>query len=169
MCSYDCIQCLQYNRIKQLLMIYHKDIFRGTSCTIINWHFRHLSNIDKPKQLHSQATNIWGTTLVVYSTAHWWLRSSLHLLYADLAQYSLKYCKCCLWSLQRTYGVHNVHIFQMQWGMQKSRWIRAKGFFSAFFIRYDERLQGSKLHCNARYNVLTTDISLHVYIEQQSK
>lgn len=40
------------------------------------------------------STNIWASSLVVHSTAHWWLWSS-HFLCADPACHSLK---CCLWS-----------------------------------------------------------------------
>ncbi len=97
--------------------------------------------------LLTQCSNHWatGTLLrryyaVVHSTAHWRLWSSSHLLCVDTTW--------CLWSLQRTYGVHNVNIFQIQWVVQKGRWIRAKGFFTAlgFFIRSDESLHWIHTH-----------------------
>lgn len=83
---------------------------------------------------------------VVHSTAHWWLWSSSHLLCVDIAWHSLKCYSCCLWTLQRTYGVYNVQIFQMKWIMQNGRWISTKGFFTAlvFFIRSDESMHGFK-------------------------
>lgn len=67
------------------------------------------------------STNIWGSSSVVHSTAHWWLRSS-HFLCVDPACHSLKCCSCHLWSLKGTYRDHTIQIFQMQWIMQKGRW-----------------------------------------------
>lgn len=100
------------------------------------------------------STNIWGSSLVVHSTAHWWLWSS-HFLCADPACHGPKFC---LWSSQRTYGVRNIQFFKMQSKvMQKSKWIWAKGFFTvlSFFICYDKRLRWSKLLCKADEKMAT--------------
>lgn len=74
------------------------------------------------------STNIWGSSSVVHSTAHWWLWSS-HFLCVDPACHSLKCCSCCLWSLKGTYGDHTIQIFQMRWVTQKGRWIHGPRVF----------------------------------------